>query len=247
MTVQECDRPIGQRLHLLVIGIGVPDKKGLVARALKAVGAKPDAQRPNRFTADAFAEGYIYGPLTDYVTPADVLDELQFIKKSIEARTSAEELADVVMVYYQGGESCGKDGHYFRTDESHHYPVLKYSGIACARLANFFADTPVAQVLLLDVARDGGAPAGADGDMIAHWPDDSHVGVLRTAWTGKGPAPVDTRLITVLQEQMRQAARLKELANGVQKAYKESSEKYPAMVQFDQRVPQDLAGLKIGK
>ena len=89
------------------------------------------------------------------------------------------------------------------------------TAISCDGLARFFGDTLGAQVLFLDVVRVAAAkPPGTEvvRDKINQWPDDSHVGVFRSAWLIPGDAPEEARLLTAVQAVLPKTARLGEFA-----------------------------------
>jgi hypothetical protein len=253
--VENCLQPAqGQRLHLLIVGVGDEDETKLTRRAVQAIQAKPHPKQKNRYTAlPAFAEVVVYGPLAGYVSPGQVYDKLQLIKKTIETsevRDTSTTLSDVVMVYYQGSEVINAEGHFFLTSESEFDKVLQRSAVSCDGLARFFTDTLGAQVLFLDVVRVAAAKAKATEvvrDKVHQWPDDSHVGVFRSAWLNPGAAPDEARLLTAVQSVLPNTGRLGDFAIQVIGTFNRLAEKYPKSLSYQSRLPEDLSELVIGR
>ena len=228
-VVQTCTRPFqGQRLHLLVVGIGQDDTKKLLDGALKALQARPLPRKPGLYTAPpAFQEIVVYGPLVQDVSPGDVFHKLNDIRKRIETsdvRDPKAQFNDVVLLYYQGGERITREGHFFLTDETQYDSNLQRSAVSCDRIARFFGDTEGAQLLLLDTVRPD-RPAGPVEDRVDHWPDDAHAGVLRYAWLSAGRVPADARLLTALEDGWPRAASLGVLTGELEGNYKHAWQK----------------------
>jgi WD40 repeat protein len=250
-VVQVCSRPFqGQRLHLLIVGIGQEDGKKLVDGALKALQARPVSDKPGRYTAPpAFQEVLVYGPLVQDVGPGDVFHKLNEMRKRIETsdvRDPSAQFNDVVLLYYQGGERITREGHFFVTDETQYDSNLQRSAVSCDRVARFFASTEGAQLLMLDTVRAEG-PRGVAEDRVDRWPPDVHAGVLRYAWLSGGRVPADARLLTALEENWPRADNLGVLEGELEGTYRRIAEKYPKKVNFDRHVPAGLADLVIGR
>lgn len=199
VIVEKCLKPVReQRLHLLIVRIGEGESRKLIDHALGVLDAKVHPRLKHLYQAPAFSEVHVYSPLTGYVSTGEIFDRLQLIKKTIEASSGGEGIHDVVMLYYQGGEAVTADGHYFLTSESQFDPELRRSAISCDGIASFFADTLGAQVLLFDVLRNRQAGPANQQDRIAHWPDDSHIGVMRYSWSSIKGVNDDARLLLTL-------------------------------------------------
>jgi hypothetical protein len=250
-VVRSCSRPYqGQRLHLLVVGIGLDDGKKLVDGALKALQARAGPDRPGHFTAPpAFQEVVLYGPLVQDVGPGDVFHKLNDIRKRIESsdiRDPAAQFSDVVLLYYQGNERITREGHFFLTDETQYDSNLQRSAVSCDRVARFFAATEGAQLLLLDTVRSVAGPGPAE-DRVDRWPTDARAGVLRSAWLSPGRVPADARLLAALEKDWPRADSLGRLEGELEGTYRRISEKYPQKVNFDRHLPAGLAGVVIGR
>jgi WD40 repeat protein len=187
-------KPIkGQRLHLLIVGVGEKDEKKLYNQAITALRATTDSQ--GRSSSPAFEDVHFYGPLTGFVSPEQVYTQLCLIKKTIDLHAPQGSVNDVVMVYYQGQETVDGKGHFFRTSASKFDPELHRSAITCDGLSSYFTETLGAQILLLDVIRTAPPVSLAPGeatDRISKWPDSSYTGVMRyLKRIDKGGAPQD--------------------------------------------------------
>ncbi len=231
-----------QRLHLLVVGIGERDEKKLIDRALQTLQAQ--AKAPGQFRTPAFSEVRLYGPLTGYVSPEHVFTQLCLVKRTIDLLASSGSSNDVVMVYFQGAESVSSQGHFFLTSVSQFDRELERSAITCDGLADSFADTLGAKILLLDVERDLPQQAQAAEeikDRVAKWPDDSYVGVLRYArllrpGTGKEP-----RLLSDLKDAMQLRSTFRDVESYV-------AEKFPrSVVIYNRYYPASLAELTVSR
>jgi WD40 repeat protein len=176
-----CERPQhGQRIHFLIVGVGVKDEQKLTDEGLAALRAK--LNRDGQYTAPAFEQVRLYGPLTDYVSAEQVYTQLCLIQKTIDVLASQGSANDVVWVYYKGSESIGKEGHYFLTSVSHYDKDLQRSAVSCEGLAGFFSDTLGAQLLSLDVNEAPSRERLASGeapDRVVKGPFSSYIGLVR--------------------------------------------------------------------
>jgi hypothetical protein len=240
----DCAKPEpGQRLHLLVVGIGEKDGKKLVDEALSSVHAQAD--RDGVLRAPAFSQVRVYGPLTRFVKPEDVYTQMCLMKKTIELLASKDSPNDVVMVYYKGDEAVQAQGNYFATSVTKFDPDLKRSGITYRGLQECFGETLGAKVLMLDVTR------GADGqrsrDEVAQAKDaPTYFGVLRYQYPNAG-----ARRGSDLMTDWRKALNLQDVeilrtaALQLSNLIRERSGADQAA--FDRHVPTGLANLLVDK
>lgn len=242
-----CREPIRQQqLHLLVVGLGVKDKKKLVQQAFSALQIQPDANQELR--SPAFARVFTYGPLTDFVGPERIITQLERIRFQLSVKRGVN---DVVMLYYQGGESVNDRGRFFLlTSASAFDPNLETSAITGDDLANFFDMTPGAHLLLLDVARTKAEQAIATAEparLVSEWPEESRIGLLRQTWLASTSAPPDASLLVALGETLPRArtARLKEVGDGLLARFDRLRTKYPDQLAYDQHLPANLLGLVV--
>src|SRR5262249_32843105 len=146
-----CQAPIrSQRLHVLVLNPLARDAKALENEVLKAVRFSPDGKP---LDGAAFSQVSVQRPLIgSRVEELYIAPRLLALKADIRNRSRTDRpMNEVVLIYYQGGEAIGKDGHFFQT-----YTIgskKKQVGIRCDRLMNYLAEVPGAHVLLLDVHR----------------------------------------------------------------------------------------------
>jgi hypothetical protein len=217
-----------QRLHLIIVGVGATDVKQLRERALKAVQA--EAASETTFRTPAFAEGYIEGPRTTYVTRhhmnsllANVRDRIKQLAKKGPA------MSDVIMFYYQGRETVDTAGD------------LHWSDLSWRDMQNIFAEMPGAHLLLLDVTREKEGK-----DRAGRWSDDSRVGVLRYAWLGP-QAPNEARLITALEESMPRAVFMRDVQTFLGNKYDQISQNFASEIAYDGYLPADIKNLAIGR
>jgi WD40 repeat protein len=198
----------GQRLHLLIVGVGEKDEQKLYNQAITALKAAKNLQ--GKYASPAFEEVRFYGPLTGFVSPEQIYNQLCLIKKTIDLYAPRGSANDVVMVYYQGQETVDPKGHFFSTSASKFDPERHRDTITCDGLSAFFTETLGAQILLLDVIRTAPPVSLAPGeatDRIEKWPDASYTGVMRyLKRIDKGGAPKDI-LLADLSEVMPKAMR----------------------------------------
>jgi len=206
----DCQKPeTKQRLHLLAVGV---DDQGTAPPAqvlLDSLQAK--AQGPVSFTTPAFTQGKVYGPLTGYVSPGQILTQLARIRTSMRLAPVREPANDLVLIYYQGEEARGTQGQvYLLTSTSKNDPNLQRSAISGATLESLLGKAPGAHVLLLDVKRGPQTEPLATPDSAPAWSEESHLGFVRSAWSSTAPPPQE-RLLKLLSEALGQARRLGEV------------------------------------
>lgn len=170
----DCSQPQqGQRLHLLVVGVGDLDEKSISSQALLALRASRDK---DEIRTPAFSQVRIYGPLTGLVTPEHVFTQLCLMKKTIDLLASEGSTNDVVMIFYQGAETVRGDGNFFETSVSKFDRELRRSAVTFQGLRGFFDDTLGAKLLLLDVKRL--AIDKSARNELANLTDDTFFGVF---------------------------------------------------------------------
>jgi hypothetical protein len=243
--VVDCRRPVTrQRLHLLVLSPEGQDAGELKAQVLRAVQARAGA---DGLKTPAFEDVELYGPLVgSQVRAPYVYGQLFNIKTMIDLAPEGAPMSDVVMIYYQGGESVNEQGNFFQTHAGRGPGEARETGIPCDKLVEFLAAMPGAHLLLLDVER--GRPAGGGRDKIVRWQDDypeaqTHVGVLRYAWRGKAAPPVEARLISTMGKAIPRAARLNQVIRLMGEMIAASRNADLVIYKY---VPQDLQELLVG-
>ena len=231
--VLDCDKALSeQRLHLLVVSLTEEDEKTLTKKALQA------------FQTPAFSEVQTY-LLTGDVTPEAVFGRLAAIRRAVARRVSEGATNDVVMIYYNGVESVGGPGHYFKSNRPD--PDLKDSGISCQGLADFFPEILGAQLLVLDVIREK-QNGGDKKDRVSAWPPEVRTGIFRSAWLDeKKAAPADSRVMTAWGATAPKVNRLQEVETGVEDLILQHYRDQTTMLAYDKHVPACLQGLPIGR
>jgi WD40 repeat protein len=205
----DCSRPErSQRLHLLLVSPRRQDGPALRAQFLKALGAVPGPE--DQLRTAVFNPVTVYGPQVGFYARREYVNT-----RLLEIQSNISELAaagvpsnDVVLVYYQGREAVRARGHFFEAVEVPD-PDEDRVALSADDLAAFFADTPGAHLLFLDVNR----AAEAGPDKVARWPAQypgtaRSVAVFRYAWLGPADAPRDVRLVQALEQALRGAAQL---------------------------------------
>jgi hypothetical protein len=244
----------GQRLHLLVVGVGVKDDQKLMGRLLQALGAP--AAGGDQFATPAFQAGQVYGPLTDYVNRRQVYYQLCKIRENIrrqknnDLRTGKGSLTDVVMMYYQGGETVHSDAYVLLTSESLDDSKLERSAIGFADLASRLGETPGAPMLLLDTVRAESAAkaneyAQQKADRVM---DDLRVNVIRSTWRAVAktttPPPAGAQLLTAFEDALKGNSRVGEVVSVLDRHFR--AQQYSATVTFTQNLQPGLLDVRVG-
>src|SRR5262249_10904391 len=235
--VAECANPEPiRRLHILPVvirnkGEAKINTKDLVARLTKLI--------PSVATADPKE----YAPLTGYVSANEITTQLLNIKRFLERTATDGGTGDLVVVYYQGGEVIDNNGHFLNTSVSLQDKNLQASAVAAESVTAVFGETLGAQMLLLDVTRQG------DGDKLQdvfpQCPDPPNVSFFRYARL----SPADPRLIADLKNEISDATRLEEVAQHMDGKYLWNSDRAARKVPgtdntfADWRIPVNLGFL----
>src|SRR5262249_29979727 len=149
----------------------------------------------------AFEQIKIHGILTgENVRRRMVMAYLRDIKNYIERQKQSELRAmagtphnDLIMVYYQGGEAIDRE-RFLQTDAAQNGRQVVQGGLSVKELNRILADTPGAQLMMLDVARTGGRTT-AQRPEPADAPELRRVGLLSSSWLNpRADAPADARL-----------------------------------------------------
>ena len=160
-----CSRPArDQRLHLLVVAPGRRDEAALSGHVLTAFQARHIDG--DRFDTAAFRDGRLYGPVVKLAQREEVFDAVENMKGAISG--GADELNDVIVVFFQGEQLVVGDKDYLLTGETKRLlpglkpgdkldasrlDLLKETALTCDSFRELLADAPGAKLVLLD-ARD---------------------------------------------------------------------------------------------
>ena len=240
----DCRKPNrSQRLHVLLVGVETSPKELEQDRLMTALQAS--SIRGNRFKTPAFDSCRIYGPLTGYVSPGQIITQLVRIRTAIRVTSARERANDVILVYYQGGETVEKDGRYYLlTSASQHDRDLSRSAISSFDLESLLRKAPGAHVVLLDL-QQAGTPARVAGRSLSPWPSESRVGMFRSSWLSPQSAPAETRLLSLFPGSLRESPRLGQVASDLASKYRKITAKYPETIAFGAHVPSPLADLML--
>jgi WD40 repeat protein len=243
-----------QRLHLLIVGVGVPkeDASALRDSALKALQGTLIAGSTDRFKTPAYGEGIIYGPLVaGNVTEGKLMYQVAYrIRRAITPLETATDVPnEVVMIYFQGGELVEQGKSYLRLGKGR--GPRGGGDIPLEKLAAQFTGTRGAHLWLLDVTRSEAA-SFVPVLQAARWPgdDDVPIGLLRFAWVNPidklaGEPPVEAPLLNALRVAVPLATTVGEVTSQVSEQARGLNQLYPNLT-FDSRIPEPLADLRIG-
>jgi len=241
VEVKTCANPIrDQRLHVVIIGVGLKDPKVLKQDVIdllqaKSVNGQNMGGGIELYTSQpAFAEVHMYPPLYDYVTAPQVNHLLQKLEGAIRTARRADRTpaSDVVMFYYRGTEGHDEGGYYYLTSDSDSDPTAV---IRANELGKRFSASPGTAVMFLDVAAPGMAK------KQAFRPIDHGMGYFRLRQNGVGPNAV--RLPPLVAANWATSAQLRELNNGLLGWF----DKNPQMdAEYDAAFPESLSDLRFG-
>jgi WD40 repeat protein len=248
--VVDCKEPMrGKRLHLLILGVGPQDEKLLEEQLMRAL----NGNNASNIQA-AFEQIKIHGILTgENVRRRMVMAYLRDIKNYIERQKQSELRAmagsphnDLIMVYYQGGEAIDRE-RFLQTDAAQTGRQVVQGGLSVKELNRILADTPGAQLMMLDVARAGGR-ATAQRPERADAPELRRVGLLSSSWLNpRADAPADARLTEGLEEAMSRGVVLRDVVSYLKNQFgPRVSSRYPNFYELETSVPPVLMDLVIG-
>jgi hypothetical protein len=238
----DCAKPEGgQRLHALIIAPNEQDEQKLWERVQRGLhlrlSPEGEIERPvfQNFRMQAVLTGY-------RVTEQTVHTQLYLIREQIkrqknsDLRPNVKPLNDVVVVYFQGGESITPAEHLLSTRPTSEEARGARRGVTVEYLRKTLGDMPAASLLLLDTTRST-SPALAKGgqvqDEVMQWPEWARVGVIRTAWGARTAAPPEARLIPALESALTRERLLGEVLKYLSKEYETVSKKYPTVFEFN--------------
>lgn len=240
--VVDCKNPTrAQRLYVLPVTTREEDAESLRAQFTETLGP-------------AFDEVEVYTPRR--ARRCYVLQQLQTIRYKIERLAKAGLRSNnVVVFYYQGGESVDARGNLFQATMDPSNVAGPQTALTCEDLVVFVTQTPGAHVLLFDVDRQTAAiPPNKDKlpkDNLAKLKDnypmiESHVALLRYAWSHPTAAPKDLRLIQVLEEAIPHANRLEDVMDWLNRSAS-NSKSFGAGLAVDTYVAEEMRDLVFNK
>jgi WD40 repeat protein len=238
-----------QRLHLLLVSPQKAEGPALLQQFDKAFGvATQEGQRRTK----AFEDVPAYPPLTgDRAARRYVNQALLELQVRINNLALIGQSNDLIVFYYQGREKVDGDGNVFLTGLETRPEESRDTAIRADDLADIFADTAGAHILLLDVDRAAPADREAARDKVARW--DTHyprtlhnVSVVRYAWLGRAEGPRDIRLVRALEEGMAQAVTWLDVTNEVRRVA-EGSPDYKKGLKHDEYIAVDMRTITVGR
>lgn len=250
-----CREPVPvQRLHLLLVSVTERDDQKVREQALIAFHAEPTA--PGQYRSPCFDQIFLYGPLTEsQVTPGKVYEQFQKIDLAIN-RQPAGSGSDVVMIYYQGGETIDAGKWFFTTSVSQRDPDPRRSAINTEALARRLSDSRGMPLVLLDV--NAATPNLEEAERLSRWTEGARFGLLRYAWLGSSERPTDTpRLLadvadgtsrnqTLGQVAMQTGSKFSPRSSLSEMWTSFSSPRYPAFV-YERYLPDGPAAVEVGR
>ena len=96
-----------QRLHLLLVGVGLSSEEALRERALTALQGELVPGERRKFRTPAFAEGLLYPPLIGDVRKTEFLGQVYMIKGAVDP-ILIDAPREVVLIYCEGAEWVGE-------------------------------------------------------------------------------------------------------------------------------------------
>ena len=157
-----CTRPArDQRLHLLVVAPGRRDEANVSGQVLTAFQARHIDG--DRFDTAAFRDGRLYGPVIKLAQREEVFDAVESMKGAISG--GADELNDVIVVFFQGEQLVADKEHFLLTGETKRLlpdlkpgdrldasrmDRLKETALTCDKFRELLADVRGAKLVLLD-------------------------------------------------------------------------------------------------
>lgn len=251
----DCEKPVTeQRLHLVVVGVGVAENRvvELEDRVLHALQADRAEGSAKQFATPSFTTGRIYGPLSgNMLTKEHIVTQLMRVNRSIAGLMKARPAGDVVMIYYQGGQLIADEERFFLTTRASEYetpasdPSLRLQAVDSQLLARFLAATQGAHLLLLDVERNA-PPEQRNLLADAMWPPKSRSAMLRYTWRKQAPPTDDSRMISIFNRAVRQAPHLEEVEEELERGVAQINQQFPDVVLYDRHLPPSLLGLRLG-
>jgi hypothetical protein len=151
-----------QRLHILIVAPGAPDREALKKEMLRHLGVDPK-DMPRGFSADfeylGFEKATLQNVLAGDVTADDVRRELQAIGDRIRQARRGDGTNDVVLFYYEGSIARHDGRIFLHTTRSLQKPddpdTLNTKAIALDKLP----DMPGTRLLLVNAVEPAEAPS----------------------------------------------------------------------------------------
>lgn len=252
----DCAAPVQprQRLHLALIGIGVTDEQEFIegaVRSLSGQSLKRVDARLYEFQATAFERCFAYGPYAGDEVSRGVINFVltNDIPNNISQQASDPLVSDVVLFYYRGGEQVSHAGEFYLTTQTQNPALdaimrsprwLQNRAISSTYLSGVMNELQGAHVMMLDVARRSGEPAGAVPVISSFAP---HAATYRFAWIRPNTVPNDARLMTALNDAFQRSDNLAKIEQELGREHAELSTRYADAIRYEHNIPITLRSL----
>jgi hypothetical protein len=238
----DCIKPEqGQRLHVMIIAPTEQDEHKLQERVQKALRLTLD--ETGKLATPVFDSFIVHSVLTGYhVTRRAINTQLYLIQEHIkqlknsDLRANVKPYNDVVVIYFQGGETITREDHFLNTQPVPDDQQASRLGVTVDYLKEMMTNIPAASLLLLELTRTAPLKAmkvGPGADKLSQLPDTVRIGVVRTVWSAKTATPQEARLIPVLEAAISQERLLGEVLRHLDKRYVKVEDKYPGIFNFN--------------
>jgi hypothetical protein len=215
------------RLHLLVISVGTHAEEREIAlrRAIESLKGQFDPENPN-FKTPAFPTATHYGFNADdpRISAPQVKGKLGRIRKSINIQQNNPS-NDVVIVYYEGGETIENAESYLKLRPNIEDP--QNDRIALSEIQKQLSKTRGAKLFLLDVTH---APNQMPQILAqaGRWSkEDSPFGLLRFCWQQIPPPPDASLAAAIRGALLENKVTLAEVSTEVDRRSTQLRDEYP--------------------
>ncbi len=250
----DCQSPetVRQRLHLLIVGVGVPkaEELSLIREAVASLSGRQIEKLQDRnefkFQSPAFADCFGYALTGASLNREKIETAMELIRLAILRAP----VNDVLLLYYRGGEQVYNDGQFYLTTQATNRETelqilrsplqLKNFAVDSGELSTYVSTYPGTQLLLLDVSRTRNSTETQNStpDMIPG------AATFRYAWLKGATIPTDARLISAWQTAHK--ARLELIEHSLASQHLQLTQRYQNAVSYENYIPEVLRDLVIG-
>jgi hypothetical protein len=247
-SVDSVNPQLEQRLHVVIVGVGVPpeEQESLLDQFAAAMEVPADGWQGRSFKSGAFPMGRVYSVWTgDDLDDTNVFGSLHRIGESIRQLNQEDPQNDVVMLYYQGGELVEQPQEFFLTmqpvdDQVLTPEMLRRRHLSSLDLTKVISRMQGAQVLLLDVARTPSAAKMPYAKLAGF----DQAAVLRYAWL-QLPQRIKSQLLIAMSAATSAKLSLGEMRDQVQGQARAVENQFPDTLRFEHHVPESLRQLLV--
>ncbi len=235
-----CEKPERrQDLYLVLLGTGSADGvREHVQAALQAkVKTKAEASQ-EMWESEAFSQIHVFDALNVHPVTAQhrLLNLIRTMNGNLKSASKSGPQA-IVMVYFQGQILLTNDDFTFVTATAQ---VPSDKAITGKRLEANLTNTYGAHLIFVDLTQNTKNLTASDV-----WPKAPQLGIIISNWTGIGQQPVETQLISALEQTLPQIRVVRDLAKKIDQRYQLARKKFPEQIETVDRL-QGLHDLRIG-